>query len=272
MDIIINPIGGLANRMRAIASGIALCNEHDFNLKEIIWPINSDLYCPFDKLFEPIDNIQVKSISNIKNIFLYDEPRKKNFFLSRLFQTDRYCGKILELHSNIYEYINSLNNTKKPLLIQSGGIFYDFTPEVYKNIFIPRKELINEAKQRIQSNTIGLHIRRTDNLVSIEQSPTDSFIQAINEEIKRDNTATFYLATDDDDVKQQLSSLFGNKRIIFSKLTASRKTEQGIKEAAIELLCLSMCKKILGSYWSSFSEAAALIGNVNLIKLRRING
>lgn len=35
------------------------------------------------------------------------------------------------------------------------------------------------------------------------------------------------------------------------------------------MLCLSKTRKISGSYWSSFSETAASIGNIELIVVRK---
>lgn len=271
MDIIVNPIGGLANRMRAIASGIALCNDYDIKIKEVIWPVNEDLFCPFEKLFEPVDNVKIINISSLKQLFYYDEPRKKNLKLSRLFQINRYSGKVINQHPAIINYINSFSNSNKPLLIQSGLIYYDFTPELYRSLFTPLKELDDMANDRLSSAgtpIIGLHIRRTDNIVSIEKSPTELFIKAMNKEVSENKEVKFYLATDDDQTKKQLKSIFGESKVICSETTASRNTETGIKEALTEMLCLMKCDKIYGSYYSSYSEAAAMLGNKQLKQLK----
>lgn len=271
MELIINPIGGLANRMRAIASGINLSIDNNINIKSIIWPVNSDLYCPFDELFEPLKNIKLLNISNLQELLFFDEPRKKNLYLSGLFQINRYCGKIIDYHPEINKYIEFLRNFSKPLLIQSGVIFYDFSPEFYRNLFIPKKDFITAAVERLDNNKniIGLHIRRTDNIVSIEKSPTILFINTIKNELYKDSNVKFYLATDDNAIKSQLTSIFGKNKIICSEKTAVRSTNNGIREALVEMLCLSMCKKIYGSFWSSYSEAAAMLGNVNLIRLHK---
>jgi hypothetical protein len=41
-----------------------------------------------------------------------------------------------------------------------------------------------------------------------------------------------------------------------------------MQESVVDLFCLSRMSKIYGSYWSSFSEVAAEIGNVDLIVLK----
>jgi hypothetical protein len=49
--IILEPLGGLANRMRVIASGLAVVRESNHKL-EVIWNLNKELNCNFDLLFK----------------------------------------------------------------------------------------------------------------------------------------------------------------------------------------------------------------------------
>lgn len=269
MDIIINPIGGLANRMRAIASGISLSQDFKLNIREFIWPVNSDLYCPFNELFEPINGISVKNISNAKQLFLYDQPRKKNFYLSGILQHNRYSGIIDDFHEPVKDVITAYSHSNKPLLIQSGFVFYDFPNELYKSLFVPKEQILDIARKRLKNynNVIGLHIRRTDNAISIDRSPLNLFEDAIKSELNNDPDVKFYVATDDDSTKKYLTDKFGRNIILCSDKTAVRNTKEGIKEALVELLTLSRCKKIYGSYWSSFSEAAAILGDTKLLTL-----
>ncbi|MCM1309922.1 MAG: hypothetical protein NC301_02715 [Bacteroides sp.] len=272
MDVVINPVGGLANRMRAIASGIALCNSMHLNLKEIDWPINSDLYCPFDELFEPIPNIPINNISNKRQLLLFDEPRKKNLFLSKLIQINRYSSKIIDNSPDIEGYFLNRKEAKRPILIQSGLVFYDFSTDLYRSLFKPREELLDLVKKTVKdfSNMIGLHIRRTDNTLSIEKSPLILFERTIENELLKDSSTKFYLATDCDYTKWQLVNKYGQNIINCSSKSAIRTTKNGIKEALIELIILSQCRKIYGSYWSSFSEAAAILGNTTLETISKV--
>lgn len=271
MEIILNPIGGLANRMRAIASGISFSIDNNVKIKSIEWAINSELHCPFQELFEPVsNNIKVNDISNLRKLFFLDNPRKQNLYISKLFQFNRANDKIVGFIPDISVFLERNYNNKKPVIIQSGYTFYNFTPELYRKIFIPKKHIIQIADDRIKNHprTIGLHIRRTDNKMSIENSPIELFIDKINYELDIDRNTKFYLATDDENTKRDLYFRYADK-IIFSDSKASRNTKEGIMEALVEMLCLSSCCKIYGSFWSSFSEAAALIGNTELIQLKK---
>lgn len=266
--MILNPVGGLANRMRAIASAVSLAHEKNIRIAGIFWALNRELNCPFEELFEPLrDRLLLRNISNLEQLFRWDVPRKKNLFLSAVFQYNKFSHKFIDSEHNIAQMLVVDNSDTRPLFIQSGVIFHDFSQALYRSIFVPREDLLNKAKLRIGGvPTIGIHIRRTDNSEAIAKSPTKLFIERIREELEATPTAKFYLATDDEGVKEELRMQFGCN-IISSPMKATRNSMDGVKEALVEMLCLSLCSKIYGSYWSSYSEAAALLGNVPLVQL-----
>lgn len=272
MEIIINPIGGLANRMRAIAAGVSLSLETGSKCK-IVWPVNTDLYCPFDLLFKKLPyNIEVRNIKGREDLLFYDIPRKRNMYISGLLQYGKYCKKIVDSHDDIKSEVTKCMKSDKPFLIRSGLEFYDYSPRLYRNLFHPQEYIVDKVNEIIDTaysgKIIGIHIRRTDNAKSISESPLELFIETVNRELKNDPNVKFYLATDDEWTKEHLTTLYGD-RIIYSTSNADRTSVEGIKDAMIEMLCLSKCEKIYGSYWSSFSEAAALYGNTQLIQLRK---
>jgi hypothetical protein len=55
---------------------------------------------------------------------------------------------------------------------------------------------------------------------------------------------------------------FGHDRIIFHKKVFGRSVTKGVKDAVVDLFCLSRTSKILGSYFSSFSQIAGRLGNI----------
>lgn len=263
MEIVVNPIGGLANRLRAIASGIALSYDRDVRIKEIVWPVNRDLYCRFDELFAPLaGGIKVRNVSALSDLLVYNPPRKKNLFCTPLFQKFRFSSTFFDLEDSSVERLFQLKGGRNPVLIRSGSEFYDFTSQMYRELFIPLPQFVEEAAGRLESadNVIGMHIRRTDNKESIARSPVELFVNKAREELDYYPDRRIYLATDDEPTKLLFAREFGSDRVIFSPSEADRTSEAGIKGALTELLCLSMCNKIYGSYWSSFSEAAALFG------------
>lgn len=115
---------------------------------------------------------------------------------------------------------------------------------------------------------IGVHIRRTDNILSIDNSPEDLFRDKINRLLEEDPSTRFYLATDSEKVKENFKNAFGDS-IRHSERKTSRDTLDGICDALTEMYILAGCDAIYGSYFSSFSEAAAIIGDTKLYVVRK---
>ena len=274
-ELIINPIGGLANRMRSIASGISLAEKMNIDHK-IVWPLTDELKCGFDLLFHNARIIKcLDQVSSFRDLCIYDIPRKKNLYMANLLQWKKWDRKLTD--DMLPEFIDNpsaleeiIENGNGRIIIRSGLSYYPFSDDLYRSLFTPHDIILKDARNRLgekKENFVGLHIRRTDNATSIIYSPLHLFTEAMDKEIDEDNKVMFYLATDDDRIKRQLKNAYGD-RVIFSNLTADRKTPSGIKEALTELLTLSMCRKIYGSYWRSFSEASAIIGRNPFHKLR----
>jgi hypothetical protein len=132
--------------------------------------------------------------------------------------------------------------------------------------FKPVHELddkINQLRNSFSSNTIGIHIRRSDNALSIQHSPIKAFVDAMQREIDADSNTMFFLATDSTGEEQYLKRTFPDRILTYNK-QLDRNSEKGIQDALIDLYSLSNTKKIIGSYYSSFSEVAAQIKGITL--------
>ena len=110
----------------------------------------------------------------------------------------------------------------------------------------------------VKRGDVGVHIRRTDNKVSCEKSPTAAFIAAMS---TYPNDTVFFIATDDNREWEILSKIFPAERLIRATTNSSRDTSDGMRAAFIDFLCLAGCDEILGSAGSSFSEMAAAYGD-----------
>jgi len=109
---------------------------------------------------------------------------------------------------------------------------------------------------------VGVHVRRTDNSISIKHSPLSGFIKYMNNEIHKNNKTTFFLATDSQEVEENLKAIFPGRIHLYPKRSFDRNSPEAIKDALVDLICLSSTHKIIGSYWSSFSSAAASLGDI----------
>lgn len=264
------PVGGLANRMRAIASAFDLCKKTNGSLN-VVWIKDWALNSPFYELFEPIndDVISLRDASTIDKLLL-DRPRKKNFYLPRIYQKLIFDSSLYELSITPlcrkgFDFVKwAIGN--KELYLASYTNFMNYDISIISKLFRPLpeiKKMIDTYTSQFTDDTIGLHIRRTDNLDSIINSPIELFYNKIDKEIDANNAVNFFLATDCEDVKKEMQKRYGS-RIICSKEVADRDSIEGIKGAVAEMYVLSSTQKIYGSFQSSYSDMASQISGIPL--------
>lgn len=253
--IILEATAGLANRMRAVDSALALAKKYQTELI-VIWPMDSALNCEFRRLFAPIEGVR----------FVCCKPLS--------IRSIRIMCKLLCKHSFIGARRKDMGQIVAA--ISGGGSvfissFSAFYPSDGFVCFRPVDSVLEKVRAILPkncSNLVGIHIRRTDNEKSIMMSPTDLFVHAIQAEIQNNSAVQFYLATDSMEEQQRLVSAYGSRIIVNTEKTLSRVSTQGIVDALVDLMCLSRSAKIYGSYWSSFSETAAALGKTELIILQ----
>lgn len=261
------PVGGLANRMKAMDAAYHLAKDCGSKLK-VIWFKDKGLNCRFDQLFQhPTDSIITIREATFCDLILEDRPRKKNFFLPWLPEHLKYDACIYEQQATLlfydrFDYAAWARNRR--VYLASCVYFHPQPDDKLFKLFKPIASLqqrIDACSEYFNEHTIGIHIRRTDNIASITQSPTELFIKQMEEIVEHQPDTTFYLATDSEEEKQTLRQAFGN-RIITSPHAAERHSLSGMQEALIELYMLSRTSRIIGSMQSSYSETAAQIGRI----------
>jgi len=267
------PYGGLANRMKAIESLLHLLGDAKAE-GMFVWFRDKGLNCRFDQLFQPLPvKGLIQKEAAFADLFLYDRPRLKNFYIPRLFQQFFYRDSLHEneVTQRVYDHFdfNEWVQTKQKVYLSSCVLFYRNPEQRLFTHFHPLphlQEKIDAVCATFPPYTLGVHIRRTDNTKAIEQSPTSLFIRKMEEEIDKHPDVKFYVASDSTEEKYRLSSRFPNK-IITSNKNTSRSTIEGMQDALIELYILSRTHAVLGSPYSSFAETAALIGNIPFEKM-----
>lgn len=264
------PVGGLANRMRSIASVITLAQQTQSHVY-IKWFQDWALHASFYKLFEPIN----KSFVTLKDASLFDHlcidrPRNKNLYIPRLYQSIIFGDAIYEraFYSLIQQNFNFAQwvEKKQHVYMASYSTFIPYPETLIRELFIPIKKIQQDLLRRsldFQESVIGVHIRRTDNTASIENSPLSLFYKKLDADIDNNPASQIYLATDSEEVKQEMKQRYG-KRLISSDRPANRNSLEGIQDGILDMYTLAHTKKIYGSFQSSFSEMAAQIGNIPL--------
>lgn len=259
--ITIAPIGGLCNRMRALASALSLGRRIGARV-DLIWYRDTSLNCDFKALFtqpEGLSRVIVVDLTSILGRWLrkalivsrshggrglYDQGYIAKARQAGVTLDQEFCGKkvFIETSSSFSEPLN----------------YDDFTPvkEIEEMIALTSIQL---------DNAVGIHIRRSDNKLSIKHSPTEKFEEIMCGMLASGYCERFFLSTDSDEVERYMVDKFSDKLVMHPKRTCDRSVDSSIKDAVVDLYCLASCKKVVGSYWSSFSETAACLGCKELV-------
>lgn len=288
--IYFRPLGGLCNRIRAMDSIISLAIDYGHKVI-VLWVQNEKCNCPYSSLFKPPENTDIKivevkhelEISKVYALDNYEESIHENFKI--IFPTVHLDDFLLNKElSSVYNwklyngiksseeidalFIKKIDLKLKKLLAKETIYItscYRLSPLKNKYTFFKPIDKIVKKVDAITikfNNTIGVHIRRTDHIVSKKYSALKKFELEMGKYILLEDSTTFYLSTDCKETKNQLVSKFKN-RIIKQEINSyDRNDKTAIKEALVDLLALSKSKKIIGSYLSSFTDMAVDIGGL----------
>lgn len=269
--IIFYPNGGLGNRLFCLYSALYWIKVQNLN-PIIIWEIEYACCARFEELFEIPKDFQVKTmytlsikkdsllrniigklyIKTIESMSSFVSPQQTNAVfdscgeegIDRLLNSGNKCIKAYSIFCCMEHFRQAI-----PLLQPSK--------EITKRVDEIMKPYQCVAGRRI----IGVHIRRTDHKLSIQKSPIELFYSKMNSIMEECNTI-FYVATDDQTVLDEISKSFPVINHICFSDKITRRSSNGMKDAYVDMLCLSKCEKIYGSFNSTFSAMAGIIGNI----------
>ena len=253
------PQGGLCNRMRVMNSAFAFAARVPISL-EIIWCRDATLNCSLSELFSigfeacrvtEFDlNTRVGRFAFAARRWLCRAKKKIWIDQGNLFDLDMFDEKLLQDIKLTGCYLETYSS-----------FFYNPLP--FSDLILTEE---NQAKVDAYlihlSNAVGVHIRRTDNENSILNSPTSMFQEAMKRELDLDPNVIFYLATDSPEEEIFFREVFPNNIVCHKKTSYDRNDPKAIRDALIDLYCLANCRKLIGSYYSSFTETASEIRGI----------
>ncbi|HVM87581.1 MAG TPA: hypothetical protein VMT76_05300 [Puia sp.] len=275
MKIIVEPLAGLANKLRVIESAVSLSKDMNGST-QVNWITDWQMRAAYHELFEPSEYFTVTRSGKYK--FCRSSFSLKGFkkplanIINRVSGIDMAFNDVdIAAHVRPGEWdIRSLIQNRKNIYIHSC---HDFYPYRFRFSWVKPLSHINEAitafaSKMIPDNTIGLHLRRTDNAASSSLSPDKLFEEVIELEIKKNERVVFFLATDNAATEKHFISKFGTERILAFPKKFGRESVAAIQDALADWVLLGKCKKLYCSYWSSFSETAAAVTNGEAIVLK----
>lgn len=262
--LVVEPVNGLCNRLRAMASGWILAQHLNREFK-VLWKATEDIgYTKFTDLFQDT------------NLLITEDalPIDIKVYISGI-QTE--TAIIPDVCKDV---------SPKILLRQTGGNYMPYGMDVgnfntlksqfYNTKLMPVKDVIdcvNRVSVTINiGECLGVHIRRTDRKNFTPS--TETFALAIKRKLSEKNgtsSSKLFVCTDDPLEIEKLESLVPFKIVSYPKTRFARDSPASIKEALIEWLLLSRCSTVIYSHGSSFGYEACVAGkvtNANALELR----
>ena len=287
--------------MRAVDTAVTLADRLGKQLI-VFWGRDIHLNCKFSDLFNPSECftvIEEKQYMGRKAPFPYLPGSKPNTPLrSTLYDLtkvalnikseiwfEEFEAAILPLVSDINpRKIRSMKEFEKmsfsyiepllaPLQVEGNSFIstaWSLLPEHnYSKRFVPTDTLQSQIISVTSkfTDTIGVHIRRSDHKAAIQYSSLKKFINAMDCRLKENSNTTFFLATDCIHTERELLNRFPDIILTYTKSSYCRNSKTGVQDALIDLYCLSKTNKILGSYYSSFSQVAAEISGIEEVTI-----
>ncbi len=265
--IMIEPCAGLGNRLLAMTSAYELSRKLG---KDLILLWKREIGCAICSadLFEiavPTVDISEMGWKNgvLENLRSNRIKRKYRQAADRFIE----CGEIAD-----WKKEGGFAKVEQMVARESISYIKSYTNlcEIRKESFSflkPAQEVLARGADvfpKISHDTVGVHVRRTDHAEASANSPLSLFIEKMKAEGKERET-DFYVTTDEPSVIEELKRHFPAERlIVYEEKVLDRDSKAGIQDALVDMLCLAKCRKILGSYQSTFSLIPSIMGGREL--------
>lgn len=241
--LILEPVNGLINRFRCIASSKILS---EFTNREFMLNWKPEYVC----------NVRISDL--VEDGFFnigYDVNRYDCYYHSgpEKGSEQPFVGEMI-LSEQETIYLQAGGN-----FIPDGMTISDFNnkkSDFYRSIpFVDR--IKNESNEFISKNSdyIGMHLRYTDRM---EYSASIEYI----ENIISTNDGNIFICSDDRIVVNNLKNKFGDRILTYNISNLNRASVDGSQQSLIEWLILANSKKIYYSFGSSYSYEACVINKL----------
>lgn len=268
--LIIEPCAGLSNRILSIATAYKLSQETGHKMK-ILWDIDGAVGIDLKELFLLPEDIKITTMTKL--------PYRKAPFLRGKSDIQR---AIIKSRADLFwdcDECEMIRNTKcemqlqkdvkgkKTVYIKAFCELSEIQDKKIFRIFRPCERILQKGKavfECIDEKTVGFHIRRTDHEEAIKRSPIELFYQKAEELLSHPDTQRIFLATDDTEVEHGMKRIFADKLVSYNDKKFSRNDREGMQDGLIDMLALSKCREIYGSYGSTFSRMASFFGDCEL--------
>lgn len=260
--------GGLCNRLRVVLSVLAFARGRGDVACEVVWNATRECRARFDELFEPVE---APSFCIREGRWAERPVTRANLHLPGLLRRLAFDGRRKNYRPDGTESLQQLVDSHRNVYVSTCYHLFDYGPAELAALRL--RPALQQRVERLCASfggrPVGVHIRRTDHRVAIEASPVGAFLTAMDRELKERPDTVFFLATDDEEVKSRLCGRYAERIMVQTIAENRRDSLAGMESAVVDLWALARTQKILGSYWSSFTDTAAELGHVPLEIIRQ---
>ena len=286
---------GLSNRLRALSSGVTFARQYGFSLR-VIWEKDKHL----EACIEDVLDVNKSNLQDTHCEFNLATVDPVNYVIINhmdpLFPDERF--------KEIPSQIGTLHGSKRHLYVKTGFRFMtsaahcQFSDEDEQQsigTFVPNLGIKDLVDQVIFPDDclerVGMHIRQRDPMTELGPSTATASYSSASIQMLKDaflhhnkiqkfqrkildivaqgggtNRTCFFLAIDD---RMLLSKVHvpSPNIIKFLPRDCDDRGSDCVKYAFADLLSLSLCDKIYGSFWSSFTEMAGRMGKTKSLVL-----
>lgn len=232
--LIVSVEGGLCNRLRALSSCTSWAEENRSHLA-LSWPADATFGATFDDLYDhPVRQVSPSTAHRVERLTggLRDHTQVSSRRLLQVVHT----GWAIEGTTDPYGPLR----TWRPL------------PEI-------RARISDVSSAWVDQPAVGVMIRAHESAhpKTKEASPPEWFFDRMRELRADDPDLVFFLSTDSPAVSAATHSRFDG--VVEMAKPHGYNTREAIRDALCDLYLLAGTTYILGSYWSSFAEVAAVL-------------
>jgi len=261
--ITVLPEGGLCNRLRVVASSWLLAQRADQPLT-VLWNRAPDFNARFDALFE------TQGLP-----FAVREGATMNRPLRALARSREWWARLLGVRvlGEAATEPGRFDLERELPALRGRDVFVHtnsrlaFAPGMF-DLFRPTGEAaarLQPLRERL-AHSVGVHVRRTDNTKAAAVSTLAHFVERMR--AAQEPGLSFFVATDEPQVLRELQAQFGDAVWEYPKRAYARDDPQAIVDALVDLTALAACRRLIGSYWSSFTDTAAEWRGIPLVIAR----
>lgn len=281
--LIIEPGGGLGNRLLAISSAYNLAKDCGISDITLLWRNNNECGCDFEDVLStlPIPS-RVITMHFGKESYKFLLKRRKigsvvyKYAQGIIYKAFRAWTKLIQIPTRQGMCLDEQKMLKKYVLEMSRNTvyieaYYSFYGEIDLTQIAFESEIVKKvmAYRAIVGSYDAMHIRRTDNAMAIENSPTELFYQKIEELVAKNVNHKIYIATDDENILYDLKEKYPQNILSEAMCETSRTSSVGMKFALFEMLILAGAETLYASFGSTFTIIANAVGGNEMVVLKK---